>query len=142
MHSSEGYKHGQICVSLPLSICGGRQRQISGCFGICDYLPVNLVLVKASLSVQFSPSCTHPGPAEPATNCSLLCNSKKVSQGQEQAAFDIGLHQSTSQGDPEPTYLVASFRQHQSKIQIVSQATYPTCTLWSVLMLIGCQPES
>lgn len=44
------------------------------------------------------------------------------SHGQSQTACDTGLHQSTSQEVQESTNPVASFKQHQSRIQLTSQA--------------------
>ena len=66
------------------------------CPGPFAHLALGSVVVEASLGLQLGPSHTHPGPAEAATNCGLLCSSKEVDKGQSQAVPDIGLYWSPS----------------------------------------------
>ena len=60
------------------------------------------MLVKAGFGAQLGFSCAHLDPAEAAKNYGSLCSTKEVVQGHSQAVSEIGLHQSTSQEDPEP----------------------------------------
>lgn len=115
-------------ISSPLQelLTGGDSwRQTSGFLRTFAVLPLGLVLVKVSLGVQLDPSCIHPGPAEAAIKYELLCCSKHISQGQSQAASYIALHQSPSKEAPEQTHPMASFRQHQRRMQLASQAAHP-----------------
>ena len=66
-----------------------------------------------------------PSSEKAATKYRSLCSSKQVVQGQSQAVSDIGLCQNPSQEATEPTYPAANFRQHWSRIQLVSQEAHP-----------------
>ena len=102
----------------------GRKKQILGCLETFAELLLGLVQVKAGLGVQLGPFYIHPGPAKAATNCRSLCSSKQDALGQSQVVPDTGVYQSHSQRSPESTHPVANFRQHQSYVQLASQATY------------------
>ena len=69
---------------------GGRQRWILGFLGTFADLALGIVLVKAYLGAQLSPSYVHSCPEEAATDGRLLCISKQVTQGQSQAVSDTG----------------------------------------------------
>ena len=120
--------------------------QISGYIGPFADLPQDSVLVVGKLCSEHSPSHTHSGPAEAATDCGSLCSSKQVVYGQSQVASDLALYQSTSNKTPEPTHLVANFTQHQSRVQLPSQAAYlkgdmgKFCFMWSApaQLLVHC----
>lgn len=100
-----------------LSLTGSwRWKHISGCLGTFNDLPLGTVLVKADLGAQLGFSHEHPGPAETDKKLWITLSFNQVSQGQTQAAHDIGLYWSPSQEAPENTCPVASFRQYPNRI--------------------------
>ena len=64
------------------------------------------------------------------------CSFNELNQGQSQEVSDIDLCQSLAQEAPEPTHPVASFRQHQSRVQLVSKVAHPKGELRRLLTLL------
>lgn len=91
---------------------------MSWCLGPFAHHPPGLMLVEAGLSEQLGPSHTYPSSAEIATNYRWLGSSQQITQGHQCLTFNCT---KVPTNVLEQTHPVASFRQHQSKIQLASQ---------------------
>ena len=83
----------------------------------------SLALVVASLSSQRSLSQAPLSQEQAETNPISLCTSYQVALSQAQTVADLGLPWNLFEEVLEPTYLVASFKPHQSTTQPVPQMT-------------------
>lgn len=84
-----------------------------------------LAQVSADLSSQHSPSQVPPNLAQVATNQRAYFSSYQVAPSLAKVEANLDLYLSTPlQGDPFPTYPMASFRPHQRPTKPASQLTY------------------
>ena len=102
----------------------GRWRHILGYLGKLADMYLGLLLVKASLGVQLGSSHAYPGSAEAATNCGLVVSLNKFPRATHRQSLTLGCIRVLPRS-PEPTQPVAGFRQHQIRIQLALQITYP-----------------